>query len=439
MKFIERLFSPTILIISFILLIYTFYKSEIIWDGYNRDYYKNYYLISLISISFSIITFFINYKIKQYLIISGMSLIVSLYLLEGYLTFKDQIPKGQLLKEKLYEKQTGNKWDKRNKLDIYNELKKNNTKVTVAYHPSNLLDKNYSTFPLSGPSNLKTIFCNENGYYSIYQSDRYGFNNPNNEWDKKEIEYLLVGDSFTQGACVNRPNDISSVLRSITNKSVLNLGIGGNGPLIEYATLREYLDTNVKKVLWVYYEGNDLSNLRNEKTNTILINYLNDLNFTQNLKFKQKEIDEINFKLLERASKNVKKKTFKSQILKFIKIRNSRYLILKSIKPKLENSLTPEFKKILELTKSLTSKNNSKLYFVYLPEYSRYKIDYDNTNYNLIKNIVTELNIPFIDINEEVFKKEQNPLKLFPFELLGHYNVNGYKKVAETIYKVTRQ
>ena len=80
MKFIERLFSPTILIISFILLIYTFYKSEIIWDGYNRDYYKNYYLISLISISFSIIIFFINYKIKQYLIISGMSLIVSLYL-----------------------------------------------------------------------------------------------------------------------------------------------------------------------------------------------------------------------------------------------------------------------------------------------------------------------------------------------------------------------
>jgi hypothetical protein len=68
-----------------------------------------------------------------------------------------------------------------------------------------------------------------------------------NEWDKKEIEYLLVGDSFTHGACVNRPNDISSVLRNLSNKSVLNLGMSGNGPLIEYATLREYLDTNVKK------------------------------------------------------------------------------------------------------------------------------------------------------------------------------------------------
>ena len=40
-------------------------------------------------------------------------------------------------------------------------------------------------------------------------------------------------------------------------------------------------------------------------------------------------------------------------------------------------------------------------------------------------------------INKEVFEKEHNPLKLFPFELYGHYNIDGYKKVAETIYKFT--
>ena len=84
------------------------------------------------------------------------------------------------------------------------------------------------------------------------------------------------------------------------------------------------------------------------------------------------------------------------------------------------------------------NKNDSKLYFVYLPEYSRYKKTYDNTNYNLVKEIVNELRIPFIDIHKEVFEKEQNPFKLFPFELNGHYNVDGYKKVAETIYKLTK-
>ena len=95
-------------------------------------------------------------------------------------------------------------------------------------------------YPLSGISNKLTIFCNETGYWSVYQSDRYGFNNPDEEWDNKEIEYLLIGDSLVDGACVNRPHDIASVLRTLSNKSVLNLGYGGNGPLLEYATLREY-------------------------------------------------------------------------------------------------------------------------------------------------------------------------------------------------------
>ena len=112
-----------------------------------------------------------------------------------------------------------------------------------------LKKQNYQLFPLSGISNSETIHCNENGYFSIYQSDRYGFNNPDYEWDKKEIEYLLVGDSFTLGACVNRPNDIASVIRALSHKSVLNLGYNDNGPLIEYAVLREYLNSNVKKVL----------------------------------------------------------------------------------------------------------------------------------------------------------------------------------------------
>ena len=62
----------------------------------------------------------------------------------------------------------------------------------------------------------------------------------------EEIEYLLVEDSFTHGACVNRPDDIASVLRKLTNKTVLNLGYGGNGPLLQYAGLREYLNKNVK-------------------------------------------------------------------------------------------------------------------------------------------------------------------------------------------------
>ncbi len=432
MNFLKKIFSPTILIISFLLLIYIFYKSEFIWNGDNRNYYKTYYLISSILICFSIITFFINDIIKQYLIISGISLIVSLYLFEGYITFTKPF-----LKIQSFEKQDKKKWDRRTRIQVFEDLKKNNQNVTIRVVPKHLLKKNNPFLYLSSTSNSLIIDCNENGYYSTYQTDRYGFNNPDNEWDKEEIEYLLIGDSFANSACVNRPDDIGSVLRTISNKSVLSLGVNGNGPLLEYATLREYLDTNIKKVLWIYYEGNDFKDLQNEKKNRILMNYIKDLTYSQNLKIKQKEIDYFNRKYIDQMSLIKKnKKTKFEKYIKFVKLYNTRLLIFpsKSYTPE----LLPEFKKILQLAREFTKKNNSKLYFIYLPEYNRYKITYDDTNYNLIKNIVTELKIPFIDIHKEVFENELNPLKLFPFELPGHYNVDGYKKVAETIYKFTK-
>ena len=104
---------------------------------------------------------------------------------------------------------------------IKNYFKKENSNIVTIIYPWHFMnDHNLSYFPLSGLSNRKTIHCNENGYYSIYQSDRYGFNNPDSEWDQQEIEYLLIGDSMTHGACVNRPNDIGSVLRKLSKKDM---------------------------------------------------------------------------------------------------------------------------------------------------------------------------------------------------------------------------
>ena len=37
------------------------------------------------------------------------------------------------------------------------------------------------------------------------------------------------------------------------------------------------------------------------------------------------------------------------------------------------------------------------------------------------------------------FKKNKNPLKFFPYELNGHYNSEGYKKVSEFIYQFSKE
>ena len=53
----------------------------------------------------------------------------------------------------------------------------------------------------------------------------------------------------------------------------------------------------------------------------------------------------------------------------------------------------------------------------------------------MIKNIINDLDIPFIDIHKKVFQKEENSLNLFPFEMFGHFSEEGYKKITEAIYK----
>ena len=73
-----------------------------------------------------------------------------------------------------------------------------------------------------------------------------------------------------------------------------------------------------------------------------------------------------------------------------------------------------------------------------MPEFNHEKKKFTNKNYKIIKNIVNHLDIPFIDIYEEVFKYEKDPLIFFPFGLGGHYNEIGYKKIAEIIYKYTK-
>ena len=46
---------------------------------------------------------------------------------------------------------------------------------------------------LSGKSNTLTIQCNEDDYFAKYRSDRYGFRNPDEIWDK-EIDIVVLGD-----------------------------------------------------------------------------------------------------------------------------------------------------------------------------------------------------------------------------------------------------
>ena len=182
----------------------------------------------------------------------------------------------------------GVEYDERTKLQVIDGLIETGVDAVPAVRPADVLTMDEELLPLGGVSNKTTVATNENGYYMVYPSDRYGFNNPDSEWDAEQVEWLLTGDSFTEGEAVNPGEDVAGQIRLITKQPTINVGRGGNGPLIELAELREYAElVKPKKVLWLYFEGNDLKELQREKFNPLLMQYMED-GFSQNLINRQK-------------------------------------------------------------------------------------------------------------------------------------------------------
>lgn len=414
--------------LSILIFIYILFKSSI-FVGKIKINYDYYLSISLVITLILFINFYLNKIFKIYITIILLSIFSSLYIFEAYLIYLKLPKKIDEIKIDKYFEQTGKKYDERNMIEIYQDLKIDNKHIVVKIPPYLYLESYKDIFPVSGISNRPTILCNENGYYSIYDSDRYGFNNPDFEWDEDEVEFLLLGDSFTHGACANRPNEMASILRELSQKPVINLGYSSNGPLLQYVGLREYIRKNVKNIIWLYFEGNDNQDLIKELKNKILLNYLQNLNFTQNLKNNQTLIDKRSNELIDREL-NQNSFRFSFNLISFIKlseIRNSYF-------SKKEEIPYNRLSEILNLSKKIAINNNSKLHFVYLPQYERFKKKFNNKNYNKIKSIVLDLNINFID-PQKMMNNSKNPFIFYPFELPGHYSNYGQKKIGEYIYQ----
>ena len=74
------------------------------------------------------------------------------------------------------------------------------------------------------------------------------------------------------------------------------------------------------------------------------------------------------------------------------------------------------------------------MYFVYLPDFSKISKGNNSPYHQIVFNTVDSLNIPIIDMYEEVFTNHDDPLSLFPFRSDGHYNSNGYLLIANKLF-----
>lgn len=472
-----------------------FLKGEKEWINPVRNFYVTFISAGIISA----ILFGLGLRIKDHVKVNLSLLLIttslSVYAAESYLEFSGisteqstiELGNAELASLIGMALKTSSKFtsDQRTTLDVIRGFWKEGVNAYPVLSPhvfvkdiatkDGLRTKGGKTIPLGSISKAMLVGGNENGYFMTYVSDRYGFHNPDDVYDTDMIDIVMTGDSFTEGASVRSDENIRAVLSNF-GLNVVSLGQSGNGPLLEYAVLREYAHIlRPRIVLWLYYRNDIHKDLRYELLSDLLIQYLYRKNFSQNLISRQKEIDKILIDFVEKKTAEqieiVKRKQaqkdgydrlqqsqleikhrrkFASKpLIKILKLRNLRKIANLVPEPNAETSSElpyfeseqqvnyrkASFKQILESANELTASWNGRMYFIYLPSGRAAVIrEEDNPLREFVLNSVAQLDIPIIDIQEEVFSSHPDPYSLYPYRHPGaHFNAKGYRAVAEAI------
>ncbi|HVM96169.1 MAG TPA: hypothetical protein VMT89_07255 [Candidatus Acidoferrales bacterium] len=240
----------------------------------------------------------------------------------------------------------------------------------------------------------------------------------------------------------------------------LTLAVSANGPLMEYASLKEHLvDVKPRIVLWVYYL-NDLSDMEVEKQVPLLMRYLEQDDFRQGLAAKQARVDavlETYLRDVERRAPRVWPASLEgmgltrqttplwlqdlvtrdqhSSLAAFLRLDNLTWIITKKL---LETNYFEEppdyalFERILAKSRDAVAGWGGQLYFVYL-----LAVHYLDPRHRFIESrepvlaVVKRLGIPLIDVHK-VFLDLPDPER-FRYHYESHANEAGYGLHAKTI------
>lgn len=361
------------------------------------------------------------------------------------------------------------KFDHRSKLEIIYEFERNNKELFLnlgpEYYSENFNDginiEGTFFFPLSAKSNTYYIMDNESGYYPIYKSDKYGFNNYFLDNNYNNIDVVLLGDHLVEGLSVHPDKNISAIMNQKGCKTI-SIGRYDNAALTRFASLVEYVNIiKPKVVIWMHYPD-DIHEMQRELESSILRKYLFKDNFFQDLINNQNEIDSaLNYYLNKNL--NSLKSNSKLKITRILLIKNLRDKFninlynIKKIFHKKDNIKTKNYNNNFDLEKHINyfdilinkssnhiDKWNGKKYFFYFPEFRAFD---DKFNYNFrgvkinelrdkVKKIANNANYNVHDFQNIIFEKYSNPKELFPLEIDNHYSEEAYNLIANKILNI---
>jgi lysophospholipase L1-like esterase len=347
----------------------------------------------------------------------------------------------------------GVSFDARSALEVIQELRSGGASAYPAVKPIHFLGRpvevaGREVLPLSGIADVVTVWnANETGERLVYESDEYGFHNPKGLHVPGALDVAVIGDSFVHGAAVPSADGLVPAMRKRIPRT-LNLGMGASGPLIELAILVEYAQPlRPRAVVWVYYEGNDLSDLTNESGVAPLREYL-DPRRAPWLRSRQHEIDA---ELVRFAEQRIERQSSRerlpaaetpSAVPGFLSLAELRSRVARTLSPgsRSKEGLDPVtlLGEVLAQARARVEGWGGNLYFVYLPQYerfaSRWNLSDEARRRDDVLALVDELGIPTIDVLGAM-QEHREPTSLFPFGLPGHFNAAGYELVAEVIVR----
>ena len=407
----------------------------------------------LIPAVFSVLFFYlISLGLQVRLIIANtlLAVMIALYTEEFYLAYRLAVSQQRVISAK------NKTFDTRDKLTVIRNMRTDHIDAYPVMRAENLLladshgisrsvlsVNGKPLLPMASIPGTVVVSCNESGQWQIYQADRHGFNNDDKQWNLRPA-IGMVGDSFTHGSCVSREQNMAAFLDTQFG-GVINLGVGGFGPLLELAALSEYLrPLRTPTVLWIFFEGNDLTeDLPLESRTPMLQNYLYSEDYNQDLIHRSGEVKVVLRSYLDKKLKDAMNRVDGpyENIIRYLSLDRLREAI--GVGPvrigynfgDLDSELAL-FREILGKADQRVKSWGGKLYLVYLPESDRYLSKFGDSLirqdiYQGVKKIALDKRIPIIDI-AAAFAHDPSPATLYAYPG-AHFSPRGYQMAAATI------
>jgi hypothetical protein len=202
-------------------------------------------------------------------------------------------------------------------------------------YPLNKFVQKNHIIPLGTLPYQDLILCSE-GYGIIeIKTDRFGFRNEDRIWESRDVETVVIGDSFTDGQCVQEQFSFVGILNDKGIKT-LRLSQGGYSS-IHYAFLTKIFVPSIKpkNLVIVFHENdNDVIDLNEYHYEFFFKKNINDyIDFKEGVPYPSKQIKSFNSDIFNFISEDYEKnKNVSSDKLRISFSKLKKYFLLSNTK-----------------------------------------------------------------------------------------------------------